>query len=201
MLHFLMTLKAMVNDSVGVIHGRFQPPHLGHMEYLLAGKNNCKFLCVGIANPDPGLTASDPTNPARSLPMANPFTYYERLVMLRDALLAEGVPREEFEIVPFPINYPDRLRYYVPLNAQFFVTIYDDWGRQKVQLLESLGVEVNVMWERNIDTRITSGTQIRRLIAANQVWEHLVPDAVAQIIKKSNLDRRIQEIARLENAL
>jgi cytidyltransferase-like protein len=193
-----MTFETMVNDSVGVIHGRFQPPHLGHMEYLLAGKNKCEFLYVGITNPDPSLTASDSTNPARSLPMANPFTYYERFAMLRDALLAEGIPREKFEIVPFPINYPDRLRYYVPLNARFFVTIYDDWGRQKVQLLESLGVEVDIMWERSISTRITSGTEIRRLVAANQAWEHLVPDAVAQIIKKSNLDRRIQEISRLE---
>jgi cytidyltransferase-like protein len=196
-----MISKQMISASVGVIHGRFQPPHLGHMEYLLEGKNRCKFLYVGIANPDPSLTASDPTNPLRSLPMANPFTYYERLAMLRDALLAEGIPRDEFEIVPFPINYPNRLKYYVPLNSKFFVTIYDDWGWQKMKSLQSLGVEVDIMWERSMSTRITSGTEIRRLIAANQAWKHLVPDAVVQIIQKSNLDQRIREISQSGKAL
>ncbi len=181
--------------KVGVIHGRFHPPHHGHLEYLLAGKSRCEFLFVGIANPDPELTADNRTNPSRSLPLSNPFTYFERYLMLRDALLEAGVKRDEFDIVPFPINHPQLIRYYVPMDALFFATIYDDWGRDKVKVLQSLNVQVDVMWERKMSERITSGTEIRGLIAAGGNWEHLVPKAVAKIIKDRELDKRIRETA------
>jgi len=183
----------MCTVRIGVIHGRFQPPHLGHMEYLLAGKSRCQFLLVGIANPDPGLTANDSANPSRSLPSSNPFTYYERLLMVRDSLLGAGVSREEFEIVPFPVNYPQLIRYYVPMDARFFLTIYDEWGRAKLEMLRSLGVEVDVMWERSMPDRFTTSTEVRRLMAAGGTWEHLVPLAVARIIHELGLDKRIRE--------
>jgi len=39
--------------EVGVIHGRFQVLHHDHLKYLLAGKELCRHLVVGITNPDP----------------------------------------------------------------------------------------------------------------------------------------------------
>ena len=41
-------------EKTGVIHGRFQCLHLKHMEYLMAAKNQCKRLIIGISNPDAG---------------------------------------------------------------------------------------------------------------------------------------------------
>ena len=38
-------------DKVGVIHGRFQLLHNDHMKYLLAGKQRCEHLIIGICNP------------------------------------------------------------------------------------------------------------------------------------------------------
>lgn len=181
--------------KVGVIHGRFQPLHHGHMEYLLAGKSRCEYLVVGIANPDTELTADNPVNPARSLPLSNPFTYYERFLMLRDALLDAGVKRDEFDIMPFPINHPHLLYYYVPMDALFFVTIYDDWGCDKVRVLQSLNLQVDVMWERKMSERITSGVEVRKLIASgDDKWERLIPQAVAKIIKERGLDIRIRQM-------
>lgn len=172
----------MDRAEVGVIHGRFQPVHVGHMEYLLAGKSRCKYLWIGIANPDPGLTAYDPVNPNRSEPSSNPFLYYERFLMIRDAFLDAEVPRDEFDIVPFPINFPELLKYYVPLNARFFVTVYDEWGWKKVDLFRSLGLDVDVMWVRSPSDLITSGTEIRNLILTGGDWDDLVPSTVAKII-------------------
>lgn len=179
---------------IGVIHGRFQPIHLGHMEYLLAGKSRCKFLLIGITNPDPNMTAEHPTNPKRSLPSSNPFTYYERLIMIRESLLEAGVERKEFDIVPFPINYPEKLKYYVPLDASFFSTIYDDWGRSKVETLRTIGLKVEVMWERSMSTRVTSGTEVRRLIKTGDKYQHLVPAAVVRIIKELCLEEKVRTI-------
>jgi hypothetical protein len=50
---------------IAVVHGRFQPLHLGHMEYLLAGAERCRTLIVGITNPDPWHVKLEPTDPAR----------------------------------------------------------------------------------------------------------------------------------------
>ena len=178
----------------GVIHGRFQPLHLGHMEYILAGKNRCQQLVIGIANPDPNVTIRHQANPARSLPSSNPFTYYERMLMIKNSLLEAGVSRHDFEIVPFPINYPQILKYYVPMDARFFVTIYDDWGKAKVNMLTKLGLDIEVMWERNLAQRLTTGTEIRKLIAKGDAWEHLLPFGAVKIINELGLKERVKSL-------
>lgn len=181
------------NVPVGVIHGRFQGLHLGHMEYLLEGKKRCDFLWIGITNPDPGLTAFDASNPSRSEKSSNPFTYFERLSMIRDAMLEAGIPRTEFEIVPFPINVPDAVKHYVPLSAKFFVTIYDEWGQRKIEILRNLGItDIDVMWTRTMEERFTSGSEVRKLILKNdKKWETLVPPSVCKAIHRIGLEEII----------
>jgi nicotinamide-nucleotide adenylyltransferase len=110
----------------GVIHGRFQVLHNDHMKYLLAGKNLCRHLIIGITNPDPSLTKNHDSNPHRSTPLANALTYYERFIMVREALIESGLKLNEISIVPFPINVPELIKYYVPLDVVFFLSIYDD---------------------------------------------------------------------------
>lgn len=53
-------------DKIGVIHGRFQVLHNDHMKYLLAGKSLCKYLVIGISNPEVELTKYTNSNPHRS---------------------------------------------------------------------------------------------------------------------------------------
>jgi len=176
---------------VGVIHGRFQILHHDHVRYLLAGKALCRHLVVGITNPEPDLTARDETDPARSDPAANPLTYYERLVMVRRALEAHGVSLKEFSIVPFPVNFPERYRYYVPLDAVFFLTIYDDWGRKKLRLFQSLGLKTHVLWERSPHEKGISASDVRRRIREGLPWEHLVPETTAQLVTAWKIAERL----------
>ena len=126
--------------ETGVIHGRFQVLHNDHLRYLLAGKARCRHLVVGITNPDPSLTAVDEADPERHEPQANPLTYFERYLMIRDALPEAGLSEQEFSIVPFPVNRPELYRFYVPLDGTFFLTIYDDWGQRKREMFESAGL-------------------------------------------------------------
>lgn len=184
----------MLSQKVGVIHGRFQILHYGHLEYLLEGKKRCDFLYIGITNPDPSLTKEEETNSSRSLDISNPLMYFERAIMIRDALLEANIRREEFEIVPFPINYPDMIKYYVPLDATFFITIYDNWGDHKQKVLEQMGLKVDVMWIRNMSERFTSGTEVRELIRSGKKWDHLVPPSVASFINNNNLLNRVKNL-------
>lgn len=167
--------------KTGVIHGRFQILHNDHLKYLLAGKERCEHLVVGITNPDPCLTKADAADPKRSSDKANPFTYFHRYQMVRAALTQSG-GRKDFSVVPFPINFPERYHYYLPMDATFFLTIYDDWGERKLEMFQALGLITEVLWRRTLATKGLSATDIREKVAAGEPWQHLVPLGVAEII-------------------
>jgi len=182
--------------ETGVIHGRFQVLHNDHMKYLMAGKARCRHLIVGITNPDPMLTRDDKADPHRSSPTANPLTYYERYRIVRSTLAAEGLSIDEFSVVPLPINIPDLYQYYVPLDATFFLTIYDEWGEKKLRMFESLGLKTEVLWRNPLTEKGLSGAEIRQDIASDRPWEHLVPPAVARTMKEMGLIERIKKSLR-----
>lgn len=184
-----------MKDATGVIHGRFQIVHNDHVKYLLAGKARCDFLFVGITNPDPSHTKKDAAGGNRSEPFANPLTYFERFLMVRSALLAEGVAHDEFAIVPFPINFPELYGYYVPLDATFYLTIYDEWGEKKLSLFESLGLKTEILWRRGLAEKGLTATDVRRSIREGGRWEKLVPPEVARYINEMNLVERLVKLA------
>ncbi len=187
--HNGMNLETLV--PCGVIHGRFQILHNDHLRYLLAGKALSNHLVVGITNPEPALSADDEADPARSDPAANPLTYYERQLMVRRALETHGVALEDFTIVPFPVNFPQRYRYYVPLDAVFYLTIYDDWGRKKLRMFQSLGLKTHVLWEKPPHEKGISASEVRRRIREGLPWEHLVPETTAELVKAWKIAERL----------
>ncbi len=180
--------------ETGVIHGRFQVLHNDHVEYLLAGKERCRHLIVGITNPDPTLTRPDPADPERSGPFANPLTYYERYVVIREALGEEGLSPAEFSIVPFPVNFPELYGQYVPLEATFFLTIYDEWGRSKLDRFRELDLKTEVLWERPLEQKGLSASDIRLLMAEGRPWEHMLPPSTRMLMKKWDVPGRLKRL-------
>lgn len=180
--------------ETGVIHGRFQVLHNDHLKYLLAGKALCRRLVIGITNPDPHLAKNETADPKRSSPLANPLTYFERHVMVEATLLDAGLKTNDFMIVPFPINFPERYRYYVPMDAVFFLTICDEWGARKQRYFKSLGLITHVLWEVPPNKKGISASDIRERIATNQAWEHLVPACVPVFIERWNIRDRLKEL-------
>jgi len=175
----------------GVIHGRFQVLHNDHLFYLLEGKRRCSHLIIGITNPDPSMTRADAADAHRSSEESNPLTYYERYRLVRAAMRESGVPEEQFSIVPYPVNIPDLYRYYVPLDAVFFLTIYDEWGERKLQMFQNLGLNVEVMWRRTPATKGLSACDIRARMARGEEWESFVPRVVAELLKELDVPARI----------
>lgn len=179
--------------EVGVIHGRFQVLHNDHLRYLLAGKALCRHLVVGITNPDPWSTRPESADPARSDPLANPLTYYERYRMLQAVLQAQGIAAESLSVVPLPINLPERYRFYVPLKAVFFLSIYDDWGRRKRDYFQSLGLKIHVLREVSPEEKGISAKTIRKAMVQGRPWTHLVPPETAALMKKWRIAARLKK--------
>ena len=74
-----------------MIHGRFQPFHLGHLEYLRGAAERSDEVLVGITNPDPARIKPEASDPLRHLPESNPYSYVERLLMVKAAAADAGI--------------------------------------------------------------------------------------------------------------
>ena len=176
----------------GFIHGRFQVLHNDHLAYLLAGKERCERLIVGVTNPDAATTRAEAADPKRSSLENNPLSFEERKAMIEAALVEAGVDRHAFSVVPFPINCPELLRERAPRDAVYFLTIYDEWGREKLKRLDSLGLKTEVMWEREQNEKGISGTDVRAAIRDGREWRHLVPPSVAVLVDRWHLAERFR---------
>ena len=165
-----------------MIHGRFQPFHNGHLEYLLAARPLCETLIVGITNPDPSLIAEETTSEHRHRPDANPFSYFERLLMVRAAVGEEGIPLEQVIIVPFPVNYPETWRHYLPREVFHYVRVFSDWEQAKVDRLIEHGYQAEVLHPGAI--KEVEASEVRRRMAAGEDWQQLVPASVVRVIEQ-----------------
>lgn len=184
-----------MKDKLGVIHGRFQLLHNDHMKYLLAGKERCEHLVIGICNPEIDLTKYTQANPHRSKQSSNPLTYFERMECIKYSLLEAGVKQEEFDIVPFPINFPEKIFNYAPQNAKYYMTIYDEWGEEKLKSLkENLKLDVEILWRVTLNEKGISASDVRKCMQEGKEWKQYVPHFVYQYITENNLDTRIKNL-------
>jgi nicotinamide mononucleotide adenylyltransferase len=172
----------------GSIHGRFQPFHRGHLEYALAAASRCSFLWVGITQIVVASLLPDAQMP-RSRPSSNPYTYWQRHSMVERSLYEAGLDRNRFRIVPFPIEHPEDLTEFIPIQVPAFTTVYEDWNRKKVDTLERAGYEVIVLWERT--EKLYTGGEVRRLIQdGDPRWREQVPAGTASVLDSMSGDAR-----------
>ena len=174
-------------------HGRFQPFHKGHLEYVLAAKARCEFLWVGITKYDVTPAALNPLGTHREQPASNPLTYFERVLMITSALEEAGVSRSSFGFIPFPIEAPSSLPAFLPPSIRCFTTICEEWNRRKIAVLREAGYDVEVLWERE---KVISGSAIRAAVLANDdSWRSLVTPAVARHLDDLELSARLRRLS------
>ena len=178
---------------VGSVHGRFQPFHNEHLEYVLAAKKRCGFLWIGITKHD--ITSADLNllGAHRELPQNNPLTFFERVEMIREALLDAQVSPGEFSFTPFPIEMPAHLPNFLPNVIPCFTTICEEWNRRKIKVLMDLGYSVEVLWER--ESKAITGSIIRgHLVEGSSDWRSMVPPATAKAIDRLDLGARLRAL-------
>lgn len=165
-----------------MIHGRFQPFHNGHLEYLKGAAERSEELFVGITNPDPQRIKPESSDPLRHLPESNPYTYVERLLMVKAAAVDAGIDLARLHVIPFPVNEPELWRAYVPEDVVQFIRLFSDWGGTKLERLREAGYEVVVLDEGT--EKEISGAEVRAALREGGDWESLVPPGVAGVLKR-----------------
>ena len=164
-----------------MIHGRFQPFHIGHLEYLRGAAERSDEVSVGITNPDPARVRPEPSDPARHLPESNPWNYWERMMMVKAAALDLGLDLARIHPIPFPVNEPELWPAYVPSGVTQYIRLFSDWGGTKLDRLREAGYEVVVLDEGA--AKEVSGADVRAALREGRDWEALVPPGVARVIK------------------
>lgn len=171
------------------IHGRFQPFHKDHADYARWASENTDRLIIGITNADPSHITEEDSETKRHKPKHNPFTYFERHTMIQ-SFLSESSISSETVIAPFPINRPELWDYYAPESVTHYNNILEEWHEVKVNRFKKHGR--SVVTKRG--TRNMSGESIRERMAAGQNWEQDVPDAVVEIIREIEGERRVKDL-------
>ena len=169
-----------------MIHGRFQPFHNGHLEYLKGAAARCDELWVGITNPDPRRVKPEAADPLRHLPESNPYTYAERLLMVK---AAAAEIQADVNVIPFPVNEPELWDAYVPGDVTHFVRHFSEWGGTKIDRLRGAGYEVVVL-DEGAEKEI-SGADVRRAMRSGGEWQALVPPGVVGVIERSRDTRAV----------
>jgi len=163
-----------------MIHGRFQPFHLGHLEYLAGAAARSDEVWVGITNPDPTRVKPEPSDPLRHLPESNPYTYAERLLMVEAAAAEIDI---DVHVIPFPVNEPELWEAYVPPGVTQFIRHFSEWGGTKIERFREAGYEV-VILDEGAEKEI-SGADVRAAMRDDDgAWRSLVPAGVARVVER-----------------
>jgi nicotinamide-nucleotide adenylyltransferase len=167
----------------GMVHGRFQPFHNGHLEYLRGAYERSDEVFVGITNPDPTRIKPEASDPLRHLPESNPWSYAERLLMVKAAARGAGLDLGRIHVIPFPVNEPELWPAYVPEGVTQYIRLFSEWGGTKVDRFREAGYEVVVL-DQGVEKAV-SGADVRSALREDGDWEALVPAGVAQVIRSS----------------
>jgi len=176
----------------GMIHGRFQPFHNGHLEYLRGAAERSDEVWIGITNPDPERIKPEASDPLRHLPESNPFSYAERLLMVKAAAADLGLEPATVHVIPFPVNEPELWPAYVPTGVTQYLRLFSAWGGTKLERLREAGYEV-VILDEGAKKRL-SGIEVREALRDGGDWEARVPPGVARVLRELHGSPKVKSL-------
>jgi nicotinamide-nucleotide adenylyltransferase len=169
--------------SRGLMNGRFQPFHNGHLALAKQILGECDELIIVIGSAQFNYIYKDP------------FTAGERITMISEALKEANTDLSKCYIIPIA-NDENNARWiaYLKSMAPPFDVLYS--GNDFVKHLAlSQDTRISIKNPQFAKKEDYNGTNIRRLIIEDKPWKHLVPAAVARIIVQVNGIERVKMLA------
>ncbi|MFM8658371.1 MAG: nicotinamide-nucleotide adenylyltransferase [Candidatus Nitrosotenuis sp.] len=162
----------------GLLIGRFQPFHLGHLAAVKFALTQVEKLYIGIGS-------SNRFNEKR-----NPFTPEERREMIELSVEKSELQRCKIYFVP-DVNDHAKWTYHVDSIIPKYDVVFsnDDFTHD---LYNKRGIKVISVPLKQRE--ILSGTDIRQKIATNQSWSVLVPEGTAKVLAKINAQDRLSKL-------
>lgn len=171
----------------GLMLGRFQPFHKGHLALTKQILSECDELLIIIGSAQFNFIDKDP------------FSAGERVLMIHEALKEAGVDLSRCYIIPVA-NDENNARWlaYIRSMVPPFDVLYS--GNDFVKYL-ARSQDSSIVIEDPMFAEINeyNGTNIRRLMQEGKPWEHLVPPAVANVIQQVGGIVRINMLTRSDS--
>jgi len=167
---------------VGLLVGRFQPFHLGHLEAVKYALRQVGYLYIVVGSAQ------------RSHERDNPFTASERIAMIKGALDGNGVDPSKWMAIP--IADADSHSLWVStvesMVPKFDVVFTND--ALTFLLFNEEGIDVKAV--PYLDRSRYSATNVRDRILERRDWESLVPPQVAKLVEKFGGVERVRALIR-----
>ena len=163
----------------GLLVGRMQPVHEGHIEVIKRILEDVDEVIIGIGSAQLSHTVKDP------------FTAGERVMMLTKALTEYNISASKYYIIPIQDVVCNSVWVaHVKMITPPFNKVYTGNSLVKQLFIES-GYQVTVppLYNREV----YSGTEVRKRMLEGDDWESLVPKSVFEVIKE------IEGVSRIKN--
>lgn len=178
----------------GLIIGRFQPFHKGHLDLVYQVLEEIKELIIVIGSSQHNYIFKDP------------FTAGERLLMIHQTLVKEKIDLSRIYVVPIP-NFENNAAWLAYLQSMVptFNVIYS--GNEFVSILVKSQISKSRNSKSDIEVRRPvfknkldyNGENIRNLIKSGKKWKHLVHPQVVKVIEMVDGVNRIKVISRTDS--
>ncbi len=165
----------------GLMMGRFQPFHLGHMDLVKQILVECDEVIIAITSSQFNYLEKDP------------FTAGERIEMIHRSLKEDGVDMSRCFILGIENQFNIATwSSYLKAALPKFDRVYS--GNEYVKmLLADFGIDT--VTPKFLDRSQYNATRIRKMIISDENWETFVPRGVADLIKKINGKNRLKVIS------
>ena len=166
----------------GLIIGRFQPFHIGHLSVIKKIAKECDAIIIGIGSAQHSHT------------LENPFTAGERYLMLSKTLKKEKI----LNYYPVPVEDVNRYDVWVShveaLTPKFDVVYTNNPLTKRLFLEKGYRIKGMPMYDRTI----YSGREIRKKMWRDEDWEKLVPKQVAEVINEIDGIKRLKTLIKTD---
>ena len=168
----------------GLMMGRFQPFHLGHLELVKQILNECDEVIIALTGSQFNYIEKDP------------FTSGERIEMIHQTLKENNIDMGKCYIISIENQFNVATwASYLKSSLPHFDKVYSG-NDYVIMLLADSGYAV--VSPKFRDREKYNATRIRKMIANDEEWEKFVPSSVSKIVKKINGVRRIKTISKTE---
>ena len=162
----------------GLLIGRFQPFHLGHLDAVLFGLSRIEnlFICIGSSN--------------KSNERKNPFSAEERREMI--TLSIEPSITDRIKIFDIPdVGDHEKWTFEIDKTVPKYDVVFtnDEFTRTLFEKREISVISVILK-----DREKFSGTNIRNLIAYDRNWRDLVPQGTRNVLDSINAKERLKNL-------
>ena len=162
----------------GLLIGRFQPFHLGHLDAVRFGLSRTENLFIGIGS-------SNKSNERK-----NPFSAEERTEMIISSIESSMIDRLKIFDIPDVDNH-EKWTFEIDQTVPKYDVVFTNDEVTKT-LFEKRKIDVIPVVLK--DREKFSGTNIRELIADNKNWQDLVPHGTRKVLDKINAKERLKNL-------